>query len=91
MSTTAIIGIYKATKKHFISHVQANDISGHIGASIGQVATNPLEISKSSGNVNVSDMSNNDLLVDMPRWYTLIYEKKQLIWDERDSCGIKCT
>ena len=66
VSAPTIIGSYEATKNHLISHVPANTIAGRSGASIGQVATNTLEISKSECNAHVSDTSNNDLLGKMP-------------------------
>ena len=47
------------------------------------------EISKSDYDAHVSDTSNNDLLGDMSFWPTLIFEKKNLIWDKRDLRGIK--
>ena len=68
LSTPAIIGSYEATKNHLISYVPAHTIAGCSGASIGQVATNTLEIPKSDRDAHVSDMTNNDLLGDMPFW-----------------------
>ena len=79
LSTTAIIGRYEATKKHIIAHVLANIIYGRSGSSIGQVTTNPSEMSKSDWDAHVSDMTNNDLLGNMACWYALISEKKKLI------------
>ena len=89
LSTPDIIGIYEATKNHLISHVQDNTIAGRSGASIGQVATNPSEISKSDCDAHVSDISNNDILGDMSYWSKLSFKKKKSIWDERDHIGIK--
>ena len=65
-SNPTIIGIYEAAKNHLIFHVLYNTISGHSGDSIGQVATNPSEMSKSDWGAHVSDMNNNDLLGNMP-------------------------
>ena len=48
LSIPAIIGRYEATKNHLISHVPDNTISGLSEDSIGQVATNPSEMSKSN-------------------------------------------
>ena len=77
LSTPAIIGSYEVTKSHIISHVPYNTIAGSIGASIGQVATNPSEMSKSDWDAHVSDISNNDLLSDITCWSTLNFEKKK--------------
>ena len=66
LSTPAIIGRYKATKKQLIARAPVNTIAVRSGASIGKVATNPSEISKSDWDNYVSDMSNNELLGDTP-------------------------
>ena len=87
--TPAIIGIYEATKNHLIAHVPANTIAVCSGASIGQVATNPLEMSKSDWDTHISETSNNNLLRNMPCWSMLSFENKKSIWDERDCRGIK--
>ena len=75
LSTPAIIGIYEATKNHLIYQVPAYIIDKNSGASIGQVAKNPSEMSKSGWGAHVSYMSNNDLLGDMPYWSTISFEK----------------
>ena len=53
-----------------------NTIDGRSGASIGQVANNPLELSNSDWNAHVSDMSNNELLGDMSCCSMLSFENK---------------
>ena len=78
-STSSIIGRYEATKNHFIAHIPDNTISGRSGASIGQVETNPLEMSKRHWDIHVSYMSNNELISDMPCRSTLRCEKKSSI------------
>ena len=87
--TPSIIGNYEATKNHLIAHVLANTISGRSGASIVQVAKNPSETSRRNWDSHVSYMTKNDLLGYMPFWSTLIFDKKKLIWDGCDCCGIK--
>ena len=62
LTATAIIGRCEATKNHIITHVPANTITVHSVDSIGKVAKNILEMSKSNGDAHVSDISNNDLL-----------------------------
>ena len=64
--TPTIICSYGSTKKHLIANVIDNTIASRSGASIFQVATNSSEISKSNWDTHVSDMSNNDLLGNMP-------------------------
>ena len=70
-STPSIIVSYEATNNHMIAHVTSNTIAGRSGAYIGQVVTNPSEMSKSDWDTHISDMSNNDLLNGISCWYTL--------------------
>ena len=79
LSTPDIIGSYEATNNHIIAHVPANKISGRSGASIGQVATNPSEISRSDWEYHVSDISNNAFLGNMLCWSKLSFDKKKPI------------
>ena len=71
LSTPSIIGSYEVTNNHIIDRVMPNTIAGRSGAYIGQVVTNPSEMSKSDWDTHISDMSNNDLLNGISCWYTL--------------------
>ena len=46
LSTTDIIFSYDTTKKYLLDHVLDNTVAGRSGASIGQVAKNPSDMSK---------------------------------------------